>query len=102
MALTQQQAEAALKKETANNAADRMMREIRASVLFQFKWEDLLTSAPVSISCLGACMVAASSPINVTFEKPKEGFKYLVYALLSLVRDEFIDHGTAKLAANMT
>ncbi|EWC47857.1 hypothetical protein DRE_02739 [Drechslerella stenobrocha 248] len=35
--------------------------EIKGTVLFQYRWEDLLMAAPVAISCMGGCFVAASS-----------------------------------------
>lgn len=67
------------KREQADAMAPRILREMQSSILFQCKWEELLMSAPISISCLGACHVAAISPkANVIFTPPKEGgFKYL-------------------------
>ena len=68
----------AKKTEKAGEVAPRILREMKSSILFQYKWEELLMSGPVSISCLGACFVAASSPkANVIFTPPKNGFTYL-------------------------
>ena len=68
----------AQKTERARNMGPRMLREIKTSMLFQYKWEELLMSGPVSISCLGVCSVAATSPsANVTFSPSPGGFKYL-------------------------
>ena len=68
----------AKKTERAGDMGPRILREIKNSILFQYKWEELLMACPVSISCLGACFVAASSPsANDNFKPPMEGFKYL-------------------------
>ncbi len=68
----------AKKTERAEDMGPRIVREIKSSILIQYKWEELLMSGPVSISSLGACFAAASSPsANVIFTPPMEGFKYL-------------------------
>ena len=68
----------AKKTERAGDMGPRILREIKNSLLFQYKGEKLLMACPVSISCLGACVVAASSPsANDDLTPPMEGFKYL-------------------------
>jgi hypothetical protein len=79
MALSPQQIDLLVRKEDAGAAAERMMRETKNSLLFQFRWEDLLMSSPVALNCISACIVAAGSPdANVTLTPPRDGFKYLV------------------------
>ncbi|WAO91180.1 Hypothetical protein NCS54_00863700 [Fusarium falciforme] len=79
MALSPQQIDLLARKEDAGAEAERMMRETKNSLLFQFRWEDLLMSSPVVLNCISACIVAAGSPdANVTFTPPRDGFKYLV------------------------
>lgn len=71
---------AAIKKEDSSVVAEQMLREIRSSLVFQFRWEDLLMSAPLSLNCLGACILAGNSKaVDVKLEAPKKGFEYLVY-----------------------
>ncbi|EXL42316.1 hypothetical protein FOCG_15664 [Fusarium oxysporum f. sp. radicis-lycopersici 26381] len=55
-----------------------MSGESKASLSFQYRWENILTSVPVALNALGACAVATGSQkANTTFAPPKEGFKHL-------------------------
>ncbi|EEU39662.1 uncharacterized protein NECHADRAFT_43968 [Fusarium vanettenii 77-13-4] len=79
MALSSQQIDLLARKEDTSATAERMMRETKDSLLFQFRWENLLMSSPVVLNCISACIIAAGSPdANVTFTPPRDGFKYLV------------------------
>ncbi|KAL2682382.1 hypothetical protein Neosp_006832 [[Neocosmospora] mangrovei] len=79
MALSSQQIDLLARKEDTNDIAERMMRETKDSLLFQFRWENLLMSSPVVLNSISACIIAAGSPdANATFTRPRDGFKYLV------------------------
>ncbi|EXK82133.1 hypothetical protein FOQG_13518 [Fusarium oxysporum f. sp. raphani 54005] len=55
-----------------------MPGESKASLSSQYRWENILTPAPLAPNALGACAVATGSQkANTTFAPPKEGFKYL-------------------------
>ncbi|KAH7215842.1 hypothetical protein DER44DRAFT_856565 [Fusarium oxysporum] len=55
-----------------------MSGESKASLSSQYRWENILTPAPVALNALGACAVATGSQkANTTFAPLKEGFKYL-------------------------
>ncbi|KAK6329597.1 hypothetical protein TWF718_003563 [Orbilia javanica] len=55
-------------------------KEIKSTILFQYRWEELLMAAPVAISCLGGCFVASSSPIASTTTIPTFQYKVTEYA----------------------
>jgi hypothetical protein len=38
-----------------------MIDEVKSSAILSVSWEDLILTAPVALSCLGACFVASSS-----------------------------------------
>ncbi|KAK6499956.1 hypothetical protein TWF481_010312 [Arthrobotrys musiformis] len=44
-------------------AINDVSKEIKSTILFQYRWEELLMAAPVAINCMGGCFIAASSPI---------------------------------------
>ncbi|KAK3505269.1 hypothetical protein B0T13DRAFT_485904 [Neurospora crassa] len=69
------------KRELAPNVSSQVINEMKSSLIFQFDWAQLLQAAPTSISCMGACFVASSSPNAVVhLEPPKDkGFQYLKY-----------------------
>lgn len=52
---------------------------IKASLIFQHRWEVLLLSAPVALASLGSCVVASSSNTSraLNLRPPKNGFKIL-------------------------
>ncbi|KAK6499959.1 hypothetical protein TWF481_010315 [Arthrobotrys musiformis] len=43
------------------NIVMKMAAEVKASLLFQFNWAEMLMSAPVAINCMGGCFIASSS-----------------------------------------
>ena len=47
--------------------------EILQSGLVRSNWADLLSAAPLSVSILGQCFVAASAPIALTMTLEKGG-----------------------------
>jgi len=47
--------------------------EILQSGLVRSNWADLLSAAPLSVSILGQCFVAASAPIAMTMTLEKGG-----------------------------
>ncbi|RSM20290.1 hypothetical protein CDV31_000784 [Fusarium ambrosium] len=78
MSFSEQQVTLLARREDPGTAVKRMLQETKNSLLFQYRWEDLLMSTPVALNCIGACIVAAASPdADVTFESPRNGFKYL-------------------------
>ncbi|EXK29056.1 hypothetical protein FOMG_14895 [Fusarium oxysporum f. sp. melonis 26406] len=77
MALNQRQVEVLTRRE-GFDVVGRMSGESKASLSFQYRWENILTPVPVALNALGACAVATGSQkANTTFAPPKEGFKYL-------------------------
>ncbi|KAF8587134.1 hypothetical protein K439DRAFT_860309 [Ramaria rubella] len=56
-------------------------RDVKNSLLFQYDWGALLSAAPLAISLMGACYVAATSPlaqsISLKDAEPKDGFKFI-------------------------
>ncbi|KAI9655261.1 MAG: hypothetical protein M1829_000674 [Trizodia sp. TS-e1964] len=73
-----------LKKEYDGKAGSKFVTEVRESMLFQYNWADLLSSAPTALSLLGACHVASSSPeasaISLGSAMPKGGWQHLKVA----------------------
>ena len=56
-------------------------RDVKNSLLFQYDCGELLSAAPLALSLMGSCYVAATSPLAhaITFEDamPKGGFKHI-------------------------
>lgn len=56
-------------------------RDVKNSLLFQYDWGDLLSAAPLALSLMGSCYVAATSPLAHTISledaMPKDGFKHI-------------------------
>ncbi|RMJ18622.1 hypothetical protein CDV36_001733 [Fusarium kuroshium] len=78
MSFSEQQVALLARREDPGTTVKRMLQETKNSLLFQYRWEDLLLSTPVALNCIGACIVAAASPdADATFDPPKNGFKYL-------------------------
>ena len=72
------------KRDMNPNITNRVISEMKGSLLFQSNWEELLMSAPVALSCLGGCYVASSSSTeaeSIIFETPTGGFKYLRWVI---------------------
>ena len=75
------------KRDLAPNVTSKVTAELKDSLIFQYNWGELLQSAPTSLSSLGACFVASSSPrALVSLTPPKDkGFQYLRYNCLGHV-----------------
>ena len=73
-------------RDSVRNVTSKVSGELKDSLVFQHNWEELLQSAPTSLSSLGACFVASSSPnALVPLTPPKDkGFQYLKYGCLPL------------------
>ncbi|KAF4342143.1 hypothetical protein FBEOM_3876 [Fusarium beomiforme] len=77
MALNQQQVDILTVREDFD-AVRRILGEAKDSFSPQYRWENLLTPAPVALNALGACVVATgSSRADTRLTPPREGFKYL-------------------------
>ncbi len=61
------------------DVTDRVVNEVKCSIVFQYSWEDLLQAGPVALTCLGSCFIATASNTSrsLTLEPPKGGFQYL-------------------------
>lgn len=68
-------------RQTAQDVTKQVIGEMKSSLIFQYKWQDLLQAAPTSISSMGACFTASASTGNVhaSIDPPVGGFKYLKY-----------------------
>ena len=49
-------------KQGGNNAAIAVAKDVKQSLLFQYDWAELLSAAPLCLSLMGSCYVAATSP----------------------------------------
>lgn len=68
-----------LKAQREKYAQD-FMSQVQSTMLFTMDWSPLLGAAPVSLSIMGSCYIAASSAevaIDIEKSKPRDGFKYL-------------------------
>ncbi|KAI8623310.1 hypothetical protein F5Y19DRAFT_458989 [Xylariaceae sp. FL1651] len=67
--------------ELSPNVTVDLITEVKNSLMFSIKWEDLLQSAPTAISCMGVCFAASSSPTAVVQLHPPAGksFEHLKY-----------------------
>ncbi|MCJ1403032.1 hypothetical protein MMC11_006254 [Xylographa trunciseda] len=72
------------RKDEIARSAPAFVQDVSDSLILQQNWGDLLSAAPLSLSLLGACQIAASSPkaASVILEPPQGGFKYLKYKTL--------------------
>jgi hypothetical protein len=68
-------------RDNINDVTDRVVDEIKCSIVFQYNWEDLLQSGPVALTCLGSCFIATASNTSrsLTLEHPTGGFQFLKY-----------------------
>jgi hypothetical protein len=80
---------------TATDTSAKFVASIKGSAMFQNNWDELLSAAPMSISLLGSCLIAASSSTSttVTLTPPKGGFKYLSYKQLRPNMIQIVDTG---------
>lgn len=68
------------KRNLAPDITNRVVSEMKHSLIFQYNWEELLVSVPVALSCMGACYIATSSSEDaegLTLDVPTSGWKYL-------------------------
>lgn len=70
-------------------------QEIADSLILRHNWGNLLSAAPLALSFVGACQVAASSPtaVGVKLQRPAGGFKYLLYDNLQANLVFLVDEG---------
>ncbi|KAI1171833.1 hypothetical protein F4777DRAFT_593418 [Nemania sp. FL0916] len=77
------QLEVALKaqynRDNRDDVTDKVIDEIKSSIIFQYSWEDLLQSAPVALTCMGSCFIATASNTSrsLILSPPEKGFKFL-------------------------
>jgi hypothetical protein len=66
-------------RDNHENVTNRVVNEIKASMVFQYRWEDLLQSGPVALTCMGSCFIATASNTSrgLMLEAPKDGFQFL-------------------------
>lgn len=68
-----------LKRQGNGNAAVAFAKDVKQSLLFEYDWGDLLSAAPLCISLMGSCYVAATSErargLSLKDCEPKGGFK---------------------------
>ncbi|KAE8445514.1 hypothetical protein EG329_013277 [Mollisiaceae sp. DMI_Dod_QoI] len=70
--------------EVQHTSAAQFSQEISDSLILQHNWGDLLSAAPLALSFVGACQLAASTPAasGMTLKCPSGGFAYLKYTSL--------------------
>jgi hypothetical protein len=70
-----------LKKQGSGKAQIAFARDVKNSLLFQYDWAELLSAAPLALSLMGSCYVAASAPkaqgISLKEAEPKGGFTHI-------------------------
>ena len=70
-----------VKKEYSGKAGQQFVKEVKDSLLFQCNWAELLSAAPMALSLMGSCWVAASkqdaAQISLQDSMPKGGWQYL-------------------------
>lgn len=62
------------------NPAITFMKDVKNSLLFKYDWARMLSAAPLSMSLMGACYLAAGSSkftISLKEAAPVGGFRYL-------------------------
>lgn len=66
-------------RDYGSGVADETIQEIKASVIFQYNWPQLLSSVPTAISSTGLAFLAASSKIasSVELRERQNGYKFL-------------------------
>ncbi|KAI5839417.1 hypothetical protein DFP73DRAFT_501746 [Morchella snyderi] len=73
-----------IKEAEKENVVGEYIDETKNSLIFQYNWEELLGASPMAVNLIGACYIAASSPvgITVTLDPPANGFKFLSHISL--------------------
>jgi hypothetical protein len=78
-----------LKKQGNGKAQIAFARDVKNSLLFQYDWAELLSAAPLALSLMGSCYVAASSPkaqgISLKDAMPQGGFQHIRLVVLSVL-----------------
>jgi hypothetical protein len=68
-----------LQKQGSGSAAVAFAKDVKQSLLFQYDWAELLSAAPLCLSMMGSCYVAATCPeatgMSLKECEPKGGFK---------------------------
>lgn len=67
------------KQDYQSDITDAAVEEIKQSVIFQYNWPQLLSSAPIAINSTGLAFLASASTTAATVElkEPKDGFRFL-------------------------
>lgn len=75
----QKRNDARLESQGAGNAAVAFAKDVKQSLLFRYDWSELLFAAPLCLSLMGSCYVAATSDkargMSLKECEPKTGFK---------------------------
>jgi hypothetical protein len=65
--------------QAGDQAALTFAKDVKQSLMFQYDWGELLSAAPLCISLMGSCYVAATSPkatgMSLKECEPQGGFK---------------------------
>ncbi len=68
-----------VKKEHARQAGQQFVEESKDSMIFHCNWAELLSAAPMALSLMGSCWIAASKKeageISLQDAMPQGGFK---------------------------
>lgn len=66
-------------KRYQGNAALAFAKDVKNSLLFKYDWSELLSAAPLCISLMGSCYVAATTEkaYSIELSKPQNGFQYI-------------------------
>ncbi|KAF3940749.1 hypothetical protein ABW19_dt0206211 [Dactylella cylindrospora] len=86
-----------LKKQGNGKVQIAFAKDVKNSLLFQYDWAELLSAAPLALSLMGSCYVAATSPlakgISLADAAPKGGFVYIKYPSLQACLVQVSDSG---------
>jgi hypothetical protein len=82
-------------RDNREDVTDKVVDEIKHSMIFQYNWEELLQSGPVALTCLGSCFIATASNTSqgLTLEPPRNGFQFLQQTSLDANLVDNINHG---------
>jgi hypothetical protein len=62
------------------NASQRFISDVKTQTFMSFDWAEFLSSAPLTLSLMGLCSIAAATTpagLTMTLDPPASGFKYL-------------------------
>ncbi|KAK6497792.1 hypothetical protein TWF481_012195 [Arthrobotrys musiformis] len=71
-------------RDLSASAINNVTKEIKSTIFPQYRWEELLMTAPVMIDCLGSLFTASSSPVASTTMIPSFEYKVTEYGEQSL------------------